>query len=131
MIRTSPLTVTELLKQFKVIRPQVKSVVYNQFHIPLDFRLCMKYYRLKYMTGHQFDAYRTADGMLRSGNPSIHETFNIIYQGCNPVAVRKAAQVRVSFRIAEESFNIEPVVIVRITNDSIPVDSNSNLDDGE
>lgn len=121
MIRTSPLSYQQLTKLFGVTRPRVKAVLYNQFHVPADYVPTLRYYQLKEMTGHQFDSYRTADGLLRSGRVDIPEQFLIIYQDCNPAEVRKSQTVRCSFRIADTSFNIEPICIVRIVKENYHV----------
>ncbi len=119
MIRTSPMTVKELQKLFGVTRPMVKSVIYNRFNLPADYLACMKFYRVIHLTGHQFNAFLTADGMLRCADPKMFTElgamrFNIIYHFCLPTEVKAADKVICSFRLAEDSFNIEPVVLVKI-----------------
>ena len=124
MIRTSHLPVAELRSKYRITRAAVRAVMYNQFCIPRDFQICMKYMRVTCMSGRQFASFLTGDGELRNNDPALAflfsntiPVFTVIYQGCTPYYVKRAARLSLSWRIAQDDFNIEPVVIVRIIND--------------
>lgn len=114
MIRTSKFTVAQLRGQFGVTRGMVRNVMYNQFTVPADYKLCLDYYKLFSVSGIQFMSL-LRNGELACTAPSMKGVrFNIIYKDCTPYHVKRAKRVLISYRTALEEFNIEPIVIVRI-----------------
>lgn len=118
MIRTSHLPVSELYRKYGVNRAMVRSVIYSQFNIPADYLITLRYYRILYCSGANFRDHLTNEGSYIGYDPVSHEVirYNIIYQYCTPSVVKRAkcAEVKLSFRIAQEDFNIEPTVLVRL-----------------
>lgn len=114
-IKTSPLSVRELMARFGVNRAVIRYVIYNRFAVGTRYIRCLTGYKIHPCSGQYFKDH-LKDGMFYGYNPfkQEHVNFHIVYKDCTPAVVKKSAHVVLSFRIAHEDFNIEPVVMVQL-----------------
>lgn len=114
-IKTSPIPVRELVRRFGVNRAMVRHVVYTRFAVEHRYIQCMSSYKILPCSGQYFKDHMR-DGMFYGYNPLTqeHVSFHIVYKDCTPAVVKRSDHVVLSFRIAHEDFNIEPVVMVQL-----------------
>jgi hypothetical protein len=114
-IKTSPIPVRELVRRFGVNRAMVRHVIYTRFAVSTDYIRCLTGYKILPCSGSYFKEH-LKDGMFYGYTPLTqeHVNFHIVYKDCTPAVVKKSAHIVLSFRIAHEDFNIEPVVMVQL-----------------
>lgn len=87
----------------------------NSMHIPSEFHQYLSIYKLTQWHVPTFKNMLvdgTISEMFDEGEPRYK--FNVIYHQCTPAAAKAAKEVKLSFRMADEEFNIEPYVLVQI-----------------
>jgi hypothetical protein len=114
-IKTSPIPVRELVRRFGVNRAMVRHIIYTRFAVGQSYIRCLISYKIYPCSGSYFKDH-LKDGMFYGYNPVTQEyvNFHIVYKDCTPAVVKKSEHVVLSFRIAHDDFNIEPVVMVQL-----------------
>lgn len=114
-IKTSPLSVRELVRRFGVNRATLRWVIYTRFAVGTSYIRCLTGYKILPCSGTYFKNHMR-DGMFYGYAPLTqeHVSFHIVYKDCTPAVVKRSDHVVLSFRIAHEDFNIEPVVMVQL-----------------
>lgn len=83
----------------------------NNFHLPAHVISQLEHYYIHYWQGEY------AVSRIKNGHIIIDsDEFIVIYQGCNEISVRKARQVKLSFRAISET---KAYVIIRLVQDTI------------
>lgn len=96
-------------RKYGVAKSQCRLLTQNIFHIPLDYQdLYHKYYLLFWTPDYFYS--QVHDGMIQRDGVD----YQVIYHLCTPTALRKYAQVRLSFRIPQQEYEIEPYVLVGV-----------------
>lgn len=80
----------------------------NSMHIEDAYLPALSVYRMRH--GNGLLLRNTVDGQLEFKGTN----FNIIYHNCSPYTAKRASEIRLSFRAAQEEFNLEPIVLVQI-----------------
>ncbi len=110
MIKTSLATSGELrIKYPGISRNGLSTALLNNFHIIPAYHPALETYKTLWISGDKFKNLNN-DGIIKENG----KEFQIIYQNCNPYEVKKAKEIRLSFRAAKDIFNLSPIVIVRI-----------------
>ena len=96
-------------KRYGVAKSQCRLLTQNVFNIPIDFQdLYHKYYLVYWQPEYFFS--QLQDGMIQRDGTD----YQVIYHLCTPATVRKCSQVRLSFRVPQQEYEIEPYVLVGI-----------------
>lgn len=85
----------------------------NYMHIEDKYLEALKRYRMVHMTGATLKL-AIVDGMIKNLQKPNDPRYSVIYHNCSPYYATRAEEVRVSFRMAVEEFNLEPIVLVEI-----------------
>lgn len=88
---------------------QLADQMRNYIHIEDKYLEGLTTYRMEHMSGRIFKR-ELHEGTI-SHNGILH---NIIYHGCTPYNVKRAVEIRCSFRAASSEYQIEPIVLVQI-----------------
>lgn len=97
---------------------QLGDQMRNNFHVADKYLPGLKIYQMRHFTGTEF-ANALTDGTItiRSVVPNIAQhRYAVIYHNCNPYAVKRAKEVRISLRAAQDEFNLEPYALVEIVD---------------
>lgn len=95
-------------KHFGLPKSLLHSLLVNCFHFPEDYRDTLEeYYILHWSPEYYFQ--RFSAGTLRHGETD----YLVVYNQCTPAQVRKAKQIRLSFRKAWDEVGIPTYVLVR------------------
>lgn len=113
-IKSSTYTTQELVAKFGASRATLRHVIYSHFAMG-RYGQCLRFYKILPCTGQEFKDH-LKDGMYYGFDPSAqnHVNFHLVYKECTPTEVKRAEHVALSFRIARDEFNIEPVVVVQL-----------------
>jgi len=117
-IKTSPLTHRELAINFpNFTRNQLNHSVLNTFHLSQEMVQCLSIYRACRLNGKQFNAL-LHDGIITQNEDANTKTdYQIVYSKCTPYQVKRAKEIKLSFRKPNSIWNIPPTVIVMISID--------------
>lgn len=91
----------------------------NHFHLHEHIISKLAHYYIHYWRGEYLSTRIRKGYILVSDDnqtPTVHIKFLVIYQGCNEISVRKARQVKLSFRAISET---KAYVIIRLVQDTI------------
>lgn len=97
------------LRTYGVSKSLLHSISINLFTLPPEIRDCFCAYYLKYWQGEYF-CDQVEDGAITD----CSRNYLVIYQHCTPFQVRRAKQVKLSFRAAMPEFDIPAYVIVKL-----------------
>lgn len=109
-----PLSTAQALEVYKFNRYQLAYHMRNSMHVPYQFLSGLSVYHMVHTTGKYF-AVNMIDGMLKHNNET---EYAVIYHNCNPFNVKRAHEIRLSYRASNPDFNIEPVVLVQIVQEN-------------
>lgn len=85
----------------------------NHFHIPDIYLAALRVYRVLHVDGANLK--NVIDGQLKFTSLRDKErVYNVIYHNCTPYNAKRAKEIRLSFRAAQNEFNLEPIVLVEI-----------------
>lgn len=108
-----PASSTEILHKYGITKKQMHSLLINIFHFPATHADCLSGYYLKHWQGEYLSSQIAEGSVLDNG-----EEYVVIYQGCTPYQVRRAKEVKLSFRKPKKEFALSSYVIVRVVTDA-------------
>jgi hypothetical protein len=103
------MTAADAYKLHGITRRQVHSMCINLFHYPEQYKDTLESYFILRWNSQTFTE-RMNDGII----PVRDTEYLVVYQDCTPFAVKRAAEIKLSFRKAKKEYGIPGYVIVKI-----------------
>jgi hypothetical protein len=105
--------IAEAYRKTGVSRNTLSYMLINQFHFPEDFKDCLEHYYILHSNGSKF-MNRIYEGTVeREG-----KEFLVVYKNCTPFAVKRANEIKLSYRVPLPVFNLPNYVLVSIVEDN-------------
>lgn len=91
----------------------------NHMHIPDNYLQALRVYKIVHDVGNCLR--HVVDGQFKyTIIRDATRMYNVIYHNCTPYNAKRAKEIRLSFRAAQDEFNLEPIVLIEIVQAADP-----------